>query len=330
MKKVKFSIPYNGDIELIKWAIKNKQVEEVYFAGPQGYDFSDPYENEKKHSLYDVSALMRLCNKNKVDTNLLINKNVMFFESLARIKKSINILQKAGSLDYITVADVFLAKWLKENFPLIKLQSSIYMGINNFLKVKEGIKAGISKFCLDPSINRNGQELRKIAGLKKHYPFLRIKLLGLIMCYQNCFYSLRHSALPIFSRQIKSKGGYLGEQFDCYKCHYLPSGIVDEIKRPYVRPEDVSYYEKEKLTDSIKLAYRNEPSASLKLKMISYFNRSYNGNLFDLMDSINYDNLFCDNKRIPKDFAKKVVECNKDCFSCGYCEFIAKRYLKAR
>ena len=74
-KKILYSIPFNGDLNLIKWAIDSGQVYEVYFAGPEKSDASDPYENAQFHSEKKLAELIRICNRNRVSTNLLINKN---------------------------------------------------------------------------------------------------------------------------------------------------------------------------------------------------------------------------------------------------------------
>ena len=330
---IKFSIPYNGDIDLVKWAIGSKKIYEVYFAGPKGYDFSDPYQELKPHSGKQITGLIKYCNKNKIETNLLINKKTLFFENVSKILKYIKRLGKIGGVTSVTITDPFMAVYIKSEFPHIKLQSSIYMGINSTFKVEEAIKMGLTDFCLDPSLNRNGLQLRRIRQLKDKYPFLTIKLLGTLACYANCFYAWNHAEISVLydileKSGLKRRRNILGNKIDIYKCHYKTKSIADEIKRPFIRPEDIVYYEKNRLTDYIKIAYRNNSSELLKGKLIAYFNRSYSGNLFLIFDSNKYKNIFCDNKALPDNFIKTVTNCNKNCSACGYCDRIAKKYIK--
>ena len=91
-KKIKFSIPYNGDLKLVKEAISSGQVYEVYFAGPKGFDFSDSFENNSFYSWREIITLLDYCRRNRVRANLLVNKKIMFFEDLRKIESSINRL----------------------------------------------------------------------------------------------------------------------------------------------------------------------------------------------------------------------------------------------
>lgn len=335
MKKIKFSIPYNGDLNLMKWAINSRQVAEVYFAGPSGFDFSDPYQDLQPHSSRDIFSLIKLCNRNKIKANLLINKRILFFENISKIVNNISLLEQRGKIDTITVSDCFIVPFLKNRFPRIKLQSSIFMGIDNVFKVREAFKMGITEFCLDPSINRNADELKRIGQFNQRHPQIVVKLLGALGCYQNCFYSWRHADLPILhdilmASGLNDKENVLGANIDFDKCFFKIRDISDEIKRPFIRPEDVFYYEKNNLADYIKIAYRNDSSELLRQKLLAYFERSYDGNLFKLFYSNKHSKIYCENKKIPLGFISKVMNCDKDCETCGYCDTVSKNCVKIK
>ena len=331
-KKIKFSIPFNGDLALVKWALKSNQVYEVYFSGPDLMDFSDPYENNNNIELEKVINLIKLCNKEGVETNLLINKGTHYFDNLKKIKFLINSLRlNGGKIDYITIADVYLVDYLAKEFPDIKLQSSIYMGLDTVAKVSEAIKMGLKSFCLDPNINRNYKELKKISSLKKKYPEIKIKILGIIQCYSNCFFSSQHNEIPVLANIMNDKSfkhkGKLGLKIDPYKCTYKVNNFSDEVKRNIVRPEDVFYYEKNKLVDYIKIAFRNDSSDFLKEKYFAYFNRKYKGSLFKFIGLNNFKNFLFNNNLFPKDFIDKVMKCDKNCDYCSYCDKIANKTI---
>lgn len=328
--EIKFSIPYNGDLELIRWAIGSGKVHEVYFVGSKGNDFSDPYEKEMNYASEDIRSLVRLCKSKGVKSNMLINKSVLFFENLDKISGYIESLNVAGGIDSVTISDIFAVPFFRKRFPGLEITSSVYMSINSAARAVQTIKKGVSILGLEPSINRNEKELRKIASLKKRFSGISIKLLGNHICYADCIYYVRHSQLPVLNNMLhkgKFQKDILGYALNAFSCHYGIQGIRDEIARGFIRPEDVGYYEKNKLTDFIKIAFRNNPSALLREKMTAYFNRHYDGNLFPLFDSNNPNRLYCDNKKIPADFINKVMSCDKNCEYCDYCETIAKRCI---
>ena len=331
-KKVKFSIPYNGDLKLVKEAISSGQVHEVYFAGPKGFDFSDSFENNSFYSRGEIIALLDYCRRNRVRANLLVNKKIMFFEDLRKIESSINRLLRDEKIDSLTVSDTFLVPFLKKKFPLLKLQSSIYMGIDNVYKAREALKMGITLLGLDPSVNRRGEELKKIMGLKKIFPEMKVKLLGILTCYSNCFFASTHSQVPLLLGVLNKSSlrgrDLLGKRISPFACHYQSEDISDELKRPFIRPEDISYYEDNGLADYIKIAYRDEDSPTLREKYAAYFSRTYKGNLFLLMDSTKHSKICCDNKKIPNSFICKVMNCDKDCHACSYCRRLSLRLIK--
>jgi hypothetical protein len=167
--------------------------------------------------------------------------------------------------------------------------------------------------------------------LKKRYPKMVIKLLGVHGCYQNCFYASRHSELPVLKEILDQKskedecGHHLGDSINTGQCHYYISDKSDEIKRGFIRPEDVWYYEKYFLCDIIKIAYRDNNSALLKEKYKAYFRRAYRGNLFEILSSNKHYDICCDNQKFPQGFINKVMKCDKNCDYCDYCAKVARK-----
>jgi hypothetical protein len=331
--KLKFSIPYNGDMDLIRWAVDSGQVGEVYFSAPEEMGFSNIYQSLRLYDQDKILYLTRFCKKNKIKTNLLINKNLLYFEDISLIFKYIFGLIDKGYLNTITVSDPFIVPYFRKIFPEVSLQSSIFMGINNCEKVMEGIKMGINDFCLDPSVNRNFSELKRINDLKKIYPKLHIKLLGIHGCYLNCFFAWRHTELPVYAAVVKKNKLKLGKnvfanRINVDKCFYKTNDLSDEIKRPIIRPEDLSYYEQQGLADFIKVAYRNESSEFLRDKLTAYFKRSYSGNFFYLFESNRHKRLFIENKQFPSNFINTVMNCNNNCNVCDFCNSIARHCVR--
>jgi len=334
LNEIKFSIPFNGDISLTSWAIKTGKVYEVYFAGAGDNDLSSPYQNLRKDSERKIIKLIELCCQNKIKRNLLLNKAILYFDDLFKILKYIKTLEKYGGVNSITISDPCIISFIRRAYPELKLQSSVFAGIDNVYRAKEAIKMGIQELCLDVTVNRNATELKKIAALKKTWPSVSIKLLANHGCYLGCVYGVRHAEWPLFQdikkeMHLAGKKYILGNMINSKDCVYNPDRASDEIKRPFIRPEDINFYEREKLADYIKIVYRLDNSTTLKKKMIAYFEHSYDGNLFEITPSNKYGSskYGCNNKNFPDDFIEKITTCNMDCFSCNYCEVVSKKTI---
>ncbi|MFH1691148.1 MAG: hypothetical protein ABIC68_01050 [Candidatus Omnitrophota bacterium] len=324
---IKFSVPFNGDLTLMDWAIKSGKTYEIYFAGEKANNFSSPLENNNKYSHSTLTSLVKLCNRNNIKTNLLLNKSILLTENKIKVGALIKKIMEMGILNSVTVADPFVIPFLRQTFPHLEIQCSVYMGINSAQKAIQALKKGISVLNLEPSLNRNFNQLKAIKALKKQFPNFYVKLLGNHICYSDCMYYVRHSQIADLKISTKNKNNAFLKNAHIFKCHYEIQSRRDEITRPLIRPEDVGYYEKNELADYIKIAFRNNETPTLFRKINAYFNKSYAGDLFELFDSNNSEKLVWDNKKVPINFIEKVMLCDKNCNRCRYCDRIAKKTL---
>jgi collagenase-like PrtC family protease len=331
-KRVQYSVPYNGDLELMKWAIASGQVYEIYFSG--GEDYSSGYQNLRKNAESEVGALIKLCAEKGIGRNLLMNKRVLYFDNVKDILAYIKSLEQYGGITSITISDRMIVPYLAKAFPDITIQSSVFLHIDTANKVREGWKMGVKSFCLDVLTNRNGQELEKIRDLKAHYPGMTIKLLANHGCFQHCFFLPDHEIWPALKdvKAPEEKPKYmLGNMVDGEKCLYQPKNDGDEIKRSFIRPEDIAYYEQKGLMDYVKICYRMDKTPVLKTKMKAYFDRSYDGDLFDVTPSNRGQfHSICENKGFPEGFVEKVLYCGFACETCNYCDKVGEKVFKSR
>ena len=164
---------------------------------------------------------------------------------------------------------------------------------------------------------------------RKHLPDITIKLLANHGCYLHCFYGGRHAEWPVLMDAAKAflreeTGRYVGFMLKD-GCQFLTREPADEIRRPYLRPEDLTYIERQGWADGIKIAYRKDDSRLLKQKISAYLARSFQGDLFMLAPSNKGPLPFtCDNKAFPKDFIERVVHCGQRCAHCRYCASVAR------
>ena len=307
-------------------------LEEIYFSGPIEANFSDAYENQTIIGFRDedIDLLIKYCNDLGIKTNLLCNKASLYFTNH---KKIIDFIKKKKQIDAITIADPYFVPIVNKEFPRMEIHASMYMGLDNSEKIRQALISGITTVTLPLNLNRNLKELKKISSLKEDYPFLKIKLLAISPCYLNCIYSNHHPFLPVFKTQImtQKQDCFFGELINEFECHYKVKDKSDFIKKPYIRPEDLHFYEKEKVVDIFKLAYRNMPSPKLKQVIMAYINRSFDGNLFDIIPlDRRFSKVYCINKMIPSDFIEKVTTCDMNCDLCKYCITLAEKCIKVR
>ncbi|NTV29220.1 MAG: hypothetical protein HGA80_03960 [Candidatus Omnitrophica bacterium] len=330
----KYSIPYNGDLDLVRWAVKTGHVYEVYFAGGAGHDLSTVASRDSVYSSNEIEKLVAFCSAQGIGRNLLINKSVLYFENVKRLLAYIRSLERAGGVTAVTVADQRIVPYLSRAFPEVEIQASVFMHIDSALKAREAWRNGIKSLCLDVSLNRNIPELERIRELKRYYKELRVKLLVNHGCYCNCVHSGRHEDWLVFRDLMKRQGRKgrhaLGALFDSEPCAFRRTSWVDEIKRPFIRPEDVCFYENNGLADHFKIAYRNDSSEELRVKLSAYFLRSFDGDIFRLAPSNYRDDaeFICSNKDIPKNFVTMTGRCGYACETCHYCDEVATRAFK--
>lgn len=328
---IKFSIPYNGDLDLVEWAIASGQVYEVYFSGSAETDYKSEYNmyNQK-----EIEKLIRLCAEKKVGRNFLMNKSILFFNNMKNILSSLKRVDSFGGLTAITVGDTFIVPYIRGIFPKIPIQSSVFLHIDSASKVREALKMGITNFCLDVSCNRNGPELEKIRDLKKYYPEMTVKLLANHGCYNHCFYELQHQHWFVLKdlelkNAVDQGKNALGNVVKGKKCLYRTNDLTDEIRRPFIRPQDIAFYEENHLADYIKIANRVDKTPLLRMKLEAYFNRAYNGDIFTLLPGRPLP-VICQNANFPKGFVRKVCFCGQVCDNCVYCRDVALRTFEKR
>jgi hypothetical protein len=118
---------------------------------------------------------------------------------------------------------------------------------------------------------------------------------------------------------------------DGEKCVFKVTKPSDEIKRSFIRPEDITYYEQKGLMDYVKICYRQDTTPVLRKKIEAYLNRSHDGDMFDISPSNKgkYASI-CQNKKFPNGFVEKVLYCGFACETCNYCDGVANKVFESR
>lgn len=343
---MKFSIPYNGDIELAKelfsrYACTGK-LYEIYAApdpsliGSGRRPLIEKFVHGKgRGKIYDPGAYnqnleegMKLSKKNGVRFNLLFNGTIEKDEEekVSQLTEYIEYFYKKSLLSAITVGDLKLLSLIpfKEKFPKLEICASVYIRVNSVEKVTQFMNLGIDTIILSPEVNREIALIQKI----KAQTGVRIKLIANEGCipycpkkiqhqYETSHYAVENSIKDLIKKETK-KG------FPKVRCHHLFEEDLSLIfKSPWMRPQDLLYYKD--LVDCVKLAGRERKTGEILKLAEAYFSGLFEGDLRDILDTLRHFEHPIPNHILPENFFQKVTACSNDCNGCRFCNELAAK-----
>ncbi|TNF33716.1 MAG: hypothetical protein EP329_08035 [Deltaproteobacteria bacterium] len=325
----RFSIPFNGDLDLMREAVASGQVEEIYFSGARDHNVSDWYVDADEVLSYEqarVEALVALCRAEGVRSNLLLNLASLYFEDLSRAAA----YARALGVDAVTVADPYAVTALRDALPGVEIQLSVNLALDSFAKVERMLRLGAGTINVAGKMNRDIVGLQRLRVLKERFPAFRVKLLATYICHYDCPFWAAHATLSVHREHgDHSRRSCFGADIDIDACAVPAEDLMDLIRRPFIRPEDLSYYEEAGGVDVFKLAFRNDDSETLRRIFRAYFERRWSADLFDIIPrGPQWPELACDNTAFPAGFVHKVTTCDKVCSECDYCARVAERVLQ--
>lgn len=326
---MKFSVGYQvRDDDLLVNTIKENanKIAEIYFSWgdfPNGRSTTAALSK----SGFDAQAKLEsdICEivKLGIAPNLLLNANcyggmAQSREFFCKIGDTVDALGTRYGLKSVTTTSPLIAKFLKQNFEGIEVRASVNMGIEGTTAM-DYIAEYFDSFYLKREYNRNKKELFAArAWCDKNGK----KLYGLANsgCLSFCSAHTFHDNLVAHESEIAAMDN--AYQFEGQCNIYLKSPQKREkwlSFTNFIRPEDIPLYEG--LFYGVKLATRVNKNP---MRVISaYCRQSYSGAVTDLLEP-NHSGLFypniIENKKLPTDFAKTVLDCDKNCDSCNYCK----------
>ena len=236
-----------------------------------------------------------------------------------------------GVITGVVYCDHYLLQLLSSEAPELAAALEAVPGINTMLDSHAAVEAQLGyigetrfkqpgKIILDRSLNRNLDQLAETTRkCRQSFPELRLELLANEGCLPYCPFKLSHDAYIALGNQNGHDCTYLlNRELGCMR-------LVDEqphriLQSPFIRPEDVDLYLCH--VDTIKLCGRTLGSGFLQRTIQAYLQRKYDGNLLDLLDTLQWlaRDLYVDNGSLSFDFANMLSVCNKECDSCGFCK----------
>lgn len=274
--------------------------------------------------------------------------------------KFLTYLRSVG-VNALTITNPYILMLVKKHFKDdFKVRISTFACIDSYTKAKYWEDMGADYLCVDfVKINRDFKTLKyMVDNLSK----AKIEILVTNSCLKNCPMIYTHTnSLSHASNKSSNKKYQDWSLFFCQKKEL--EDVSEYIKSPWVRPEDIKYYEDIGI-EHFKITERDFPTSELVKRVKAYTERSYDGNLLDLIQghgvyekkplnkkkknittrndlykeikgvrglgqAREFDrHIIIDNKKLDG-FIKFFVDnkCSGNCKSCGYCKKISEKTI---
>lgn len=220
----------------------------------------------------------------------------------------------------MTIASHDLIKYIRNNYPLVKINVSTIAGIKNVkqLKTFEDIKP--KRIIPHHDVNRNFKDLREIIK-ETTKRGIELELMATESCLRNCPNRIAH---------YKHLGGSNADKPFHTSCNLQKLIYPREIlKSNFIRPEDLSFYEKMGVK-IFKITGRSKRAQWLPEVVEAYLKRSYKGNLIRLLGidpSLNAEDWIYINNIALNGFLKGFPKSGKKSDENYYCDkWICKLY----
>lgn len=287
---MKLSVACNFDPELVE-KLKPYPVYELY--GKLTSDYfgggRPSFYLPKVDKIY-LEEYVKLTHKAGFEFNYLINAiamgNVEFTkEGQKELRKLLDWLSEI-EVDSITTGSLFILKTIKRRYPHFKVRVSAHNFTDNPRKARFWEDNGADCIVVsEVNIYREFEILKAIRESVK----CDLQLIVNNSCRQDCAIACQHAVFLNYGSQDqkKKKRGIPLDYCVLYCYDFRLREPVNYIRANWIRPEDLHYYE-ELGFDNFKIVERNTPTLLLLDRVKAYTNRSYDGNLLDLVWNIAY------------------------------------------
>jgi len=287
---MKISLATNYEDDLIE-RIKEYPIYEIY--GKLKNDIiggGRPDDELKDIETIKFEKHVKMVRKSGIKFNYLLNgsclaNNEQNEEWQKKFKSFLTYLKKIG-VNALTVTNPYVMQFVKKYFGnYFTLRVSTFACVDSFERAKYWEDMGADIICADfVKINRDFKKLKYMVQNLKH---AKIEILVTNSCLKNCPMIFTHTtSLSHASDKSLEKENY--EDWSLFYCQEIQNNKNEEyIKSPWVRPEDIKYYEEIGI-EHFKITERGFPTDELVKRVKAYTDRKYNGNLIDLIQGHGY------------------------------------------
>ncbi|MCK9431355.1 MAG: U32 family peptidase [Candidatus Omnitrophica bacterium] len=365
---MQFAIPTNWQDDFLAGIVNSGEALEIYgklnsdFFGGGKHSFQLP-DVSKKRIQRDVAQMHRYGFKfNYLLNGTCFNNFEWTIGGQKKIRSLLDWLIRI-EVDAVTVAIPYLLVMIKKNYPSLRVSVSTLAGVNSVATARYWEDLGADRITLlNTDVNRDFPLLKKI----RETVGCQLQLIANVNCLYRCPFYLHHGNMATHSSQKGHRLKGFVIDYCRISCRYRQiMDPVEFIRSPWIRPEDVGYYEDIGI-DSLKLIDRGMSTSWISLILKAYLKRKYEGNLIDLFPSplktirfnkfspfylsryfffpgfvnvfrllklrglLKEPDIYIDNRKLDNflDFFMKN-DCNlRGCRDCGYCQRVARETVR--
>ncbi|WP_339136597.1 MAG: hypothetical protein WGN25_01810 [Candidatus Electrothrix sp. GW3-4] len=325
-------LPEDSYIEFIN--SKSDQIDSIHFSLMGAQRLNNRVDPQ---SIDNLDAIIRMVEQVKVKNKYLL-LNSLFYgpdlltknDHIAHLIACLDQCVTAGIVKGIIYCDQFLLQSLSLEAPELAKSLEAIPGTSTILDSQAKISSHLayigetnfrlpSKLTLDRSLNRNLEKLTDTVNwCRQGYPEIKIELLANEGCLPFCPYRRSHDAyIALGKHEGDDNSFHINNKFGCRQL--LDKQPYRLLQSPFIRPEDMDSYLSQ--ADLILLSGRAQGVDFLKKIISAYIAKNYEGNLLELLDSMNWlgNHLYIENSALSFDFANMLSVCNNRCDACGFC-----------
>ncbi|MEO3944643.1 peptidase U32 family protein [Gorillibacterium sp. CAU 1737] len=220
----------------------------------------------------EIREHVELAHSLGLEFNYLLNGNCMgnlelTDEVYPQIFEEIDWLREI-KVDWVTVSLPFLVDMVKRRAPEIRVDISTFAYVDTFEKAKRFEQMGADRISLPVALNRNF----KLLSLLRNQLTCDLRLLTTSTCLASCPYRAYHDNCASHLSQTSYSAKGFPIDYSTLKCtEHLVKNPVEVIKAPWIRPEDLHYYEKIGI-DNFKITERSKTTDAL-LEIVNGYNK---------------------------------------------------------
>ncbi len=226
-------------------------------------------------------------------------------------------LEKMG-VDGVIVADPWLLRVASDVFDRVVVSCLAFV---NSPEKAEFFSDHASAVTLDTNVNRNLDVIKAISKV------INVKLIVNEGCLKDCPFRPFH--FNLFSHM------YGPDRTTLYDDYYYRRCMLERVKNPeliikspWVRPEDLHWYDK--LVSGFKIGGRSYEIGWIIRAVRAYVRGEYRGNLLDILDCPRElrDHFYVDNRGLEGAMEHWVKRCTGLCHECGFCKDLARKVVR--
>ena len=324
--KKTFCVPFNGDIQLIKYLVENNPEPIYEFYGTDDLFPSGRWKNPNETA--KISEVMDVLRGTGIRFNYLLN-SIVFDDYIVHgdaLKKHLGEL-RAWGVDSVTCTSPFLID-LAKSFGF-EVNTSLMQNIRSATSIRYYEKLGYDRILLCEDDIRNTRLIKDMAQSTQ----LPIEAIIDNVCLMECPFRQTHLSSegirhPEFSDAMRQ---YMSAY--CRQCkqfwHYDASNF---LKTSWVRPNDLETL-KECGIKLFKMGGRGIETSAIIQKLSIYCQGEFDGDIFEYLKPHMDSKLFLGVDPIQNNDLNEYFEffhkgkCTKLCHACGHCDRWAEKLV---